>query len=310
MKNKIAYFCGRCLFCGIGLSHLIVTTGTSFWISGILGTLIGLLVLIFIKKVNSNKIVKTVSGLVLIIMSCSILVNMGHTLYLKNTPVLILTLVPVFGAFLISKSKNEPYSKILTILFVYSIFTFICKMLSLAPYAEFENLYPMFQCDFMTVISSALAFALTGVVPIICLTDISDKRGTVISYLISMLTVITIGFLIVTVIGVNGASLYRYPEYVVLKRIKILNFISNVDNIFTFALVVDLIMTMSASWKNINSKNKKTDFVYLVLITFTVFFIVEENWPLIIFFDYFPVVLIILLILTIIPKKRYKILKK
>lgn len=311
MKNRMAFFNGRALFVGLGLSHILSMTGTDFWISCILGTLIGVIILSIIKNVNNYKILKMIVGFIFALLPCCILVNMGHSLYLKNTPVLVLAFTAVLGAFIIGQSEKSAITKASFIFYIYSMFLFWGKFLFLQPYVRPENLLPSFTVGAGRIIKSSFIFALTGVVPILGLNDLKDKKETILTYLISMITVTSIAFLIITVLGPKEAVLYRYPEYVVLKRIKLLNFVSNVDNIFTFAIVGDLLFTMAAGFNNIGVKGKITQFIAPILVIIFSTIISFQNWPLIYLYDYLPILIIFLLILILFPKKNmYKVKRK
>ena len=50
MKNRMAFFSGRALFVGLGLSHILSLTGTNFLLSCVLGTIIGIILLILISS--------------------------------------------------------------------------------------------------------------------------------------------------------------------------------------------------------------------------------------------------------------------
>ena len=306
MKNRMAFFNGRALFVGLGLSHILKMSGTSFWISCVLGTILGAIILGLVKKTNNYKFFKVITGFLLALLSCSILVNLGHSLYLDNTPILVLTFTAVLGSYVISKSESENLKKVCHIFYIYSMFLFICKFLCLQPHINLDNLLPAFNTSFANIMWCSLAFAITGVVPILGLNEMEkeDKKNIILTYLVSMITVSSIAFMIVTVMGVKEASLYRYPEYVVLKRIHLLDFISNVDNIFTFAIVADLLFTMAAGFKTIGATGKFTRLIAPALITTIASIMCFQNWPMILLYDHLPIALIFLLILILFPKKK------
>ena len=147
MNNKMAYFNGRSMFCGIGISMLFSLTGSSFWIAGILGTIIGCLLLSFVKSVNDNKIIKTIGGFILATVSLIILVNMGHSLYLKETPLSILTIGALLPIYYISRSKKGPLKKTVYIFFIYSIILFFLKIIGLYSHISIENMLPIYPID-------------------------------------------------------------------------------------------------------------------------------------------------------------------
>jgi hypothetical protein len=236
---------------------------------------------------------------------------MGFTLYLNETPVFILTVFACIGAFITSKSKKIPFRQVLFILFVYSLFLFILKIISLYPHINMENMLPQSTLSLLDIIKYSIIFALFGTVPILSLNDLKDKRNIVTNYLVSMITIFTVAFLVVSVLGIKEAQFYRYPEYIVLKRIELLDFISNVDNIFNFVIIIDLFVTMSAGFRNMEIKGKYASLIPLVLVILLTTFICYKNTPIMFLYKYTHIILFILLILILFPKKfKYISFKK
>ena len=303
MKTRTSYFFGRSLFYGIGLSYLFKLTKSNFWIAFLMGTILGILILYFIKNTNNNKIIKNISGIVLTIITSVILINFAHTLYLENTPLLFLTVFTLILCYIMSKCENSAITRVAQILFIYSIFSFLFEVLSLVPHVKINNIYPLFNSSILDTLWGIVVFALISTTPIIVLDSESSSKEKIINYVISMFTIFIIGFLSITVLGLKEVLIYRYPEYVVLKRIKILNFISNVDNIFSFVIIIDLILTIVQSIKNINFKSRKLEIGSLILIMLIVNYICMNNFTIMFLYNYLPFMAIFLLILILIPKK-------
>ena len=307
MSDKMPYFNGRVLFNGIAISYLFMISKTSVWISGLLGTILGVLILLLFKN-SGNKISKIVSGFIISLVALIILVNMGHSLYLKNTPIWILTIILAIATLVISNTKRLALKKVCNILFIYSIFLFLLELFGLSGSIKLQNLLPLFNTDVKNIIWGSIVFALTSVTPIFVLNDTTDKKNLIIYYLVSSLSVQVICFLAISILGSKEVLLLRYPETIVLKRIEFLNFISSVDTIFNFAIIADVMLTMCACLKNIESATSKTwKYISIILITLLTIYGTHEYWPLLIIYNYFPFVLIFLLILAIIPiKRKYK----
>ena len=146
-------------------------------------------------------------------------------------------------------------------------------------------------------------YAILGVVPIMSLNDLKEKRSIICNYLISSLTILTVSFLAISVLGSMEVKLYRYPEYIVLKKIEFLNFVNNVDSFFNFAIILDLVFTTSAGIRNIEIDSKYIKVFLVLFIGIITHLACKENWILLLIYKYIPFVLIILLILLLIPKK-------
>ena len=309
MSDKTSYFNGRVLFNGIAISYLFKISGSSTFIVGLIGTIVGIIFLLLFK--NNNKLSKLLSSFIITFIVLTILINMGHSLYLKNTPIWVLTIIPCVCMLIISNSKTSALIKVSHILFIYSLFLFILEILGLYSSIELSNLLPLSDLNIKSIIWGFLVFAITSTTPIITLNDLSDKKSIIINYLISSLTINIIAFFAITVLGQKEVLLFRFPETVVLKRIEFLNFISSVDSFFNFAVIVDVLLTMAKGLKNIEELTSKTwKYVLLFIIALLTIWSCYNNWPLLLIYKYFPYILIILLIITIIPiKNRYKKVK-
>ncbi len=221
MENKQSFFNSRSLFWGLGIGLIVDKTGTSFWISMLLGLLMGVITLLLIKDKNDFRIVEILNGFVFAILSTAILAFMSSTLYLNETPDLILVLVAVLGCMIISSIRNNAWKSLLGMLFWISLFLFFTSQGLLLKDAIPNNVLPLFNTNFKSVLYGALVFYLYSITPLVALNDIKDKKSLIINYVIGTLSIILISLLSVLVLGINEVVMYRYPEYGLLKRIKI-----------------------------------------------------------------------------------------
>ena len=307
MKDKMPYFNSRALFNGIAMSYIFYTCGSGFWISEILGTILGVIVLIMVKKTNSNHFVRAFVGFVLSLLSVIVLINLGHTLYLRETPVFILAVFPIIGAFIISNSKEIPLKRTVHVLFIYSIFLFLLKIWGLYSHIKIDNLLPIYNLDIKSILWGSITYMSVGIVPVLGLNKIDDKKNIIFDYLVASLTIFTVSFLAASVLGINEVKLYRYPEYVVLKRIGFLNFINNVDSFFNFAIIIDLLFTASQGFKTFNVFDKPFKYFLVATIGILSICICSNSAKLLYVYYLLPIIFIILLFLTIVHKKsKYK----
>lgn len=303
MENRHSFFTGKSLFWGFGVSLILRLANTNFWISEILGIIIGAVILLSVKEVHHNRFTKAISGFIMTVLTGSLLVNMAGTLYLRETPVSILATFTLIGAFIISMSKKKPFKKTIYILFIYSITISIIAGICLLGKARYENLLPAFYYSFKGTVYGAIVFALTIVTPILTLNDISDKKTIMINYAMSSLFILCTSLLIIMVLGNKEAVLFRYPEYIILKRIKISDFFTNVDNILFVPIVVDLMITSALGFKNIELDSKLIKYIVLALSIGFVFMACTSSNAMTIMYNYYPILLAFLLIVTLIPKK-------
>lgn len=302
MENRQVFFFTRTLFWGFGLSLILNVAGTSFWISEILGAIIGTILVACIKKTNTSKIVRSITGFVIAFLALIILVNMGGTMYLRNTPGWLLAIVPLFSALVISRSRKESLKRTLLVLFVYSAVIYFSSVGVLSVYVKTDNMLP-FIPELKGILLGAGIFILTSITPVLALGDMEDKKSLLINYLVGISTVFITSLLIVLVLGSKEALLYRYPEYILLKRIKIYDFFTNVDNLFVIPMVIDFIISLAYGFRNIEIFGKVGKVLFPTLMFIMTVISCSSSMIMTTFYSYFPYILIVLLILTLFPKK-------
>lgn len=307
MKDRRSYFLSRSIFNGISISYLLLVSGTSFWISGLLGTLFGIII-IKLYNIKTYKFIKLIANISILFISFSILVNIGHSLYLRNTPIWLIALIPALGTIIMSGSKKKPLISSIHIFFIYSIFLFILAMLGLIPHVNINNMRPIFQENIGKILIGCLTFTLSGILPIISNNEIfENKKAIMRNYIIAMITVLTICFFSISVLGLREVQIYRYPEYVVLKRIKFLNFISNVDAFFNFAIITDIMFSMTLELKEIEfSTSKRIKILIMIIITLLTVWACHYNFPLLFIYKNIPWILLFLTIIQFSPQKKNK----
>ncbi len=302
MGNKEAFFYSRFLFWGFGLSLILNVAGTGFWISELLGAVLSFLILALVKKTNNALWFKRATGFIFAFLATIVIANLGGTMYLKQTPNVFLVSVPLICGFIVSKTRETPFKKTIFILFVYSLFMFFASSGILANHVNLENLLPQIY-DIKGVLLGAVIFILTSVTPILCLNDYKDKKSVLLNYATGALTVLVMSFLVVSVLGAKEAILYRYPEFVLLKRIKIYEFFSNVENLFVIMIVTDFISTIATGFRNMKLEGKGTSYIPLVLVIILSTIACNHSKIMTTLYWYYPILLFLLLIPTFFPKK-------
>ena len=306
MKDKTHFFTSRAFFSSIGISLIFTNTLTSFWISEVIGIIISVLILLIAKN-KSIKIIKYIVGFLLSTVSMIILVNMGHTLYLNETPIFALTLLPVIAVLVLSTCPKSAFLKTAQIFFICSLSLFLLKIIGLVPHFSIDNLKPFNIVGFKEIIMGSLIFSSISLTPVLYLNDLSNKKEAILNYLISAFTTFVVSVLAMGVLGLKEVTLYRNPEYIVLKKINFLDFINNVDSFFNFAILLDLLFTSSLGLRIMNIKSKKVLFVISVLILICTN-AATHNYDIVVFIYYnLPYIFIVLLLLQLfLPNSKYK----
>ena len=308
MSDKSLFFTSRAFFSSIGISLIFSISKTNYWLSMLIGVVISIIVLYFVKNDNV-KIFKKIVGFLLSATSMILLINMGHTLYLNNTPILVLSILPVAAVFVLTKSEKNSFIKVANIFFIYSMILFGLKLIGLIPHLNMDNFLPHNTSSIKDILCGGLVYALISTTPTIYLNDVSDKKTTIRTYLISSVTTILVSLLAIGVLGYKEVLLYRNPEYIVLKRIGFLDFINDVDSFFNFAILLDLLFTSALGLRVMEIKNgKKLIFTCITLLILTCT-ISKNNYILMYIYYNLPYIFFVLLILHIFSNKLRYIFK-
>lgn len=301
MENKVAFFYSRVLFWGFGISSILNLTGTGFWIAELLGAVLGFLILLVVKKTFDAKWFRIITGCVFAFLATIIITNLGGTMYLKETPNYILAFLPLVAGFIVAQTRLQAYNKTVFILFAFTMFMFFVTNGILLPSVKPDNLLPL-SFGIKNVLIGAVIFTLSSITPVLCLNDFKDKKNLLLNYTASMITVIVMSLMIVTILGNQEAMLYRYPEFILLKRIKIYEFFSNVENLFVIMIVTDFIATIATSFKRMDLKGKVARYIPLGLVWIAASYACSRTSIMTFLYKYYPVLLLVLSIVTFFPK--------
>ena len=297
--NPVIYFLVRSLFIGIGLSNFISLSDATFYITGFIGLLIGIIIIYLYE--GSNHFIRKLSSIFISITLSTITINLSHTLYLDNTPILWLSIYTIGICFIISLSSKKVLNRTSYYLIYPSIGLLILELILLIPSFSFDNFYTP-KLDHINTIKGSLYFTLISISPVLTLNYEKDKKKLILTYIISSLSIIIISIIMVGTLGYKETLLYRYPEYIILKRIHFSNFFTNVDNIFFFTILTDLTISLSCFIKEFSSNIKKRLVYTCLLILLTNLICLKSSW-LCLLFNYLYIPLLILLILGILSKK-------
>ena len=286
---SLSQFFSKTLFLGIGVAKILMDARESAIFSMLLGTLFGAIILYFINKLNYykmnnfKKIVMFILIFSLFIIGLNELTNLISSIYLIDSNHFFIML-PLILIILYMNSKNiSIHLKIAHLLVYFFDAFFIISLLSLLPEIDTLNYLPLFNVNFNKILFTAFEFALFSVVPNILYGGIkpnfeSDKLNFKIikQYLLSNL--IIIGMIITTqgVLSVDLINLFKFPEYVVLKKISLLDFINNIENILSFCIMFDIYIFLSICSKQLYDMSYETfnnKYIYPIFLIVSLFFI-------------------------------------
>ncbi len=301
------FFSLICLSMYIGLGDIILLrkAGNEVLIGMILGSIIGILPVIMYLKINDTyenlnifektkklfgKITGNIINLIIFLfyvflftVSIRTSVIFVTSKYLQNTPFLIVGLLILITALITCFKGIEVISRISQISFVISLILVIIIEALLFHYIEIDNILPIIinKKHVFGIIDSAIYNAFSSsLLSILLLTINKDKiidkkkynKMILIFYAISQLALVIVMFYVLSCFGYHMSTLFRYPEYILLKKIGISSSGLHIENLLAFRWLFYIIALSNISLYGIMtylkglSKSKKT-YTILVLIT-------------------------------------------
>ena len=293
------------LFIGLGITRIINTAKTDSWISIILGTFIGLLINYLIKKLpnKDNKITTYLSNAALLLLGITIITKLVSSVYLDKTGNVIV-MIPLLLLIYYSGQKTR-YSlmKVISILNIIYIFMIIFAFSSLIPSINLDNFKPIGINNPLSILLGSLEYALYSTTPYIVLPEFNKKYNYK-TYLLSSLFLLIIFIIIIGNLGIDLATNYRYPEYMIFKNIAILNFIENIENILFFVWIINIYTLTSHTSLNIKEIVKEKGlFITLIILALIInMFIINTYKTPIIFLNYLDYIILSILSIYILGK--------
>ncbi len=318
------FFLGRSMFLGVGFSYIFRFAGKDSWISIILGYLLGNLFILIYDKISKNinynlnnflnkqkifhklfKILFFVIYLYLIVYASIIFTNFVKVYYLFETPIWV-TLLVLFSISYYATLKSEfTIIRISMILIPISIVINLLNGLLLVPYSEVNNFLPFMTTNISNIFIGAIVFAVFSSIPNILLLEYKVSLKTkLFSYFIVFAIIFLINGYTIGVLGEFLSQNYNYPEYMVLRRIKFLDFIENIENFASIVWYFDIFIIITLSLSKIRKMfyTKKKDIIIpplIIIITLICFSIFSQSYTAIInFFGIGVLTLTIFLILS------------
>ena len=239
MKNNLPFFYTRSLFTCFGLSIILKQSKNLFFIPIIIGTILGIIVLINFKK---KPLFKKIYSILLIITCLMSLTFLCHKYFLIHTSPFLIFIFSLLICFFIGTSSFEALKRTSNIFFVIVILMIIFELVVLVPKLNLNNFYLIEYPSTIDIFTSTISYTVLSILPIIVL---GDHKNAITRYIIASISLFIIAFLIFFTLGPLEIGIYSFPEYMILKDIKIFDFISNVDNIFSFVFICDLVLTIS-----------------------------------------------------------------
>lgn len=303
--NSLFYLITFPLFMGLGFSTIIKTVGSDVWICSIIGTIMGLIINYIICKLPeySNKYISIVYNGLLILLATLIITRPIYSIYLNLTPnyfvIIPFLLIVFYSCFKDKFTINRASNIFLVIVIGFALLSFI----SLFNQVNIDYFLPICTSSTKNILIGSLDFALISTCPNIALPNFKNNYN----YKIYLLSAITFSLILIYVVGVlspNLAASYRYPEYIVFKKIAVLSFLENIENILFLIWVITSFILSYQAGLNIKEKtNNKILFIILLIIFIIINYIIMPSFKINQFIvNYYQYILIGLFILFFLSK--------
>ena len=308
----LAYLLAFPLFMGIGISKMIRDVGSDVWISMIIGTILGLFIIFLFKKLpnKSNKYCSLIINTIFLLLGTLIFNKLIGSIYLSKTPNLII-MIPGYALLIYTVYKGkEALFKTSSILIIVFMLLFLIAALVLIPSINIDYFLPIKTNSFSKIILSGVDMALLSTTPLVLLPNVKEKLNYK-NYLLASVTIYIIIICTLGNLGVDIAKIYRYPEYMVFKKISLLKSIENIENILFMIWIITIYNITSLA-----SINIKEDFNYYVLFGvygIVVFvaakYLISSYKTTTFLLNYFTNILLSIVVIYIIGKVLKKVLK-
>ena len=252
-------------------SVLAVGTKQDAWITAIVGTGIGLLVIWLYttiafwfpnltynqinEKLFGKWIGKTVS-IIFVFMSflwtSSLLFQSGTFLnihMMPNTPMIVLNILMAGIVVMGVRLGLETIARSAEILIIVFFIQFIVLVIFVAPEIKFENIQPLFEVGTKKIVQSSIFFVGTSVFNAVILLMIfpafinkvkQAKKSFLIGNLIGGIVIIMIVFLCVSVLGADRTARSIYPSYELAKKINVGDFVQRIEALMASLWIISL----------------------------------------------------------------------
>lgn len=262
-------------FSGIGIFSIVKASGIDAYLSVLIAGIIGvsyLLIYFYVadyepdlqlgektKKIFGQKIgfiINIVLACLILTLGINIMFNLTNFIvsqFLPETPNYIVGLLFAIITIYANIKGIETIARTSFILMILMLILYIITVFGLLPSFDKSNLMPFLEHGFnrpfhgayyILTVNLASMFNLL-VIPKNQLHD-SKRLKTYMSimYVLSIIMLFIIAVLTLGNLGIYLASIYQYPEYIVLKRIKIFNFIDRIENILTIQFIFSMFISL------------------------------------------------------------------
>lgn len=324
-------------FVGSGFYCLIKRVAIDGYLSIIMGGLIGImfaLLLTYIagyqadlpinEKINKlfgktlGFIINIIVVLVVLVIGIVFIYNMTNFIssqFLSETPISFIAIIFALLTLYVTNKGIEAFSRASLLILIINFILYMVAIFGLVPSLELDNFLPFLKDGISRPLMGVFYFVCCNIIPMFLLLmipkdNIVDKnKYNKFIILSTTLVIILMGFIFLVVIGNLGiylTSSYQYPEYIVLKRISLFNFLDRIENIIVIQWVLGLCLSICivvyyiANSFRKNSQSKRLNgLITLVLFGISLFAFKNDTVFNNFVYYYFPYIIIIILVVML-----------
>ena len=323
----IKFFLTRFPFLGLGISLILNLGGKDSLIAIILGYILGIgIIYIYNKLVNYidndsfNKLIKIIFIIyysLLISIEVIIFVCFIRDFFLPYTNTIISALPFIFLAIYLANKGIVAISQTSKILFIILLGFFFLTFVTLISSVHLDNFLPILTIKKISLFKASLSFAVLSTAPyFIMIKEKAPFKSDLKVYSLGCLSIFLSVFVILGIFGGNLVKVFSYPEYTVLRQIKALGFLENIENFVVLSWFFDIFITLTTLFyklkKNINIKNNYAlYFISLIILLIINHFVINNYIAIDYIFKYIVYILlgfilVLIILLFIKSNEKYK----
>ena len=301
-NNKLIYFITSIFMYGVGFSSIFRLCKSNSWIVILIGSIISIILLPIYKRLinHSNKIIKLINILFILLISMMILRIFITSFYLTKTPGLFIT-IPFILICLTNKDINTLYKES-NLLFLFSVIGISLNLIASTKTGSIRFLTPSLNIPLLNIFKGTIYYVVFILSPLVL---IKEKNINNKLFIFTNLFLLFMSLIIVFVLGPNLISIYRYPEYMIYKEINLFGFVQNVENLVCLYYLLNIFITSSLCLINIKDivKNNYTLYILITTILFITEFVSDKYRYSMFIYKYLPLILIMFIFLNILKKE-------
>ena len=263
-------------FMGIGIYSLVRAAGVDAYLTILLGILIGIPALFLFLYISSyepelslpeklEKLYgKTFGRLITYICAIFVFVFANHYMFnltnfivsqfLPETPLMVIGIVFAFLAAYANFKGLETISRLSLLLLVINIILFGIGVFGLIPSFDFNNLKPFLESGIGRPFSATFYIFTLSILPMYALLMVPKNKmvdtknfnkAVISSYVISLMIIFLFCIMTLGILGIHLASIYQYPEYIILKHVNLFGFLDRIENIITATWIFGLYFSIT-----------------------------------------------------------------